>query len=42
VAGEVPLKLSDFGIPIPRFLFLKMKDQIKVAFEVVAVGGESR
>jgi polyisoprenoid-binding protein YceI len=42
VTGEVPLKLSDFGIPIPRFLFLKMKDQIKVAFEVVAVGGESR
>ena len=42
VTGEVPLKLSDFGIPIPRFLFFKLKDQIKVAFEVVAVGGESR
>src|SRR5258705_11136566 len=42
VTGEVPLKLSDFGIPIPRFLFFKLKDQIKVVFEVVAVGGESR
>lgn len=39
VTGEVPLKLSDFGIPIPHFLFLKLKDQIKVVFEVVAVGG---
>ncbi len=42
VTGEVPLKLSDFGIPIPHFLFLKLKDRIKVVLEVVAVGGESR
>src|SRR5437867_2934946 len=33
VTGEVPLRLSDFAIPIPRFLFIKLQDEVKVMFE---------
>lgn len=37
VTGEIPLRLSDFGIRIPRFLFFKVKDEMKVLIDIVAV-----
>jgi polyisoprenoid-binding protein YceI len=36
VTGETSLKMTDYGIPIPGFLFMKVKDEVKVMFEVVA------
>ena len=34
--GSVALTYSDYGIPIPRFLWLVMEDDIKVRFRFVA------
>ena len=36
VTGETSLRMTDYGIPIPGFLFMKVKDEVKVMFEVVA------
>ena len=36
VTGETSLRMTDYGIPIPGFLFMKVKDDVKVMFEVVA------
>ncbi|HEU5180679.1 MAG TPA: YceI family protein [Candidatus Polarisedimenticolia bacterium] len=36
VTGGTVLKLTDYAIPIPKFLFVKMQDQVKVMFEVIA------
>jgi len=36
VEGSVALTYSDYGIPIPRFLWLVMEDDIKVRFRFVA------
>jgi|GEM_PF-747428 len=36
VTGETSLLMTDYGIPIPGFLFMKVKDEVKVMFEVVA------
>ena len=42
VTGETMLRLTDFAIPIPRFLFIKLRDEVKVMFEVVAVAEPPR
>ncbi|RME56862.1 MAG: YceI family protein [Deltaproteobacteria bacterium] len=34
VRGETPLRITDFGIPLPKMLFIKVKDDIRVEFEV--------
>ena len=34
--GSVSLTYSDYGIPIPRFLWLVMEDDIQVRFRFVA------
>src|SRR5262249_55082532 len=36
VTGETTLRMTDYGIPIPGFLFMKVKDEVKVMFDVVA------
>jgi polyisoprenoid-binding protein YceI len=36
LTGEIPLKMSDHGIPVPKFLFLTVEDQVLVRFDVVA------
>ena len=36
VTGQTTLKMSDYAIPLPGFLFLKVKDEVKVMFDVVA------
>lgn len=34
--GRLPLRMSDYGIPIPRFLLLTVEDQVVVSFDVLA------
>jgi polyisoprenoid-binding protein YceI len=34
--GERPLRMSDYGIPIPTFLFLAVEDQVTMRFQVTA------
>jgi polyisoprenoid-binding protein YceI len=34
--GETPLRMTDYGIPIPGFLFLTVNDQVTVRFQVTA------
>lgn len=36
LTGEVPVKMSDYGIPAPKFLFLTVEDLVLVRFDVVA------
>jgi polyisoprenoid-binding protein YceI len=36
LTGEVPVKMSDHGIPVPKFLFLTVEDQVLVRFDVTA------
>jgi hypothetical protein len=36
LAGEVPVKMTDHGIPVPKFLFLTVEDGILVRFDVTA------
>jgi polyisoprenoid-binding protein YceI len=36
VTGQTTVLMSDFAIPIPKFLFTSVKDPVKVMFEVVA------
>ncbi len=36
LAGAIPLRMTDYGIPIPTFLFLAVKDQVVVSFDVAA------
>jgi len=35
--GKVMIKMSDFQIPEPRFLLLRVKDEIEIAFNIRAV-----
>ena len=34
--GEIPLKMSDYRIAIPKFLFFTVEDQVVVRFDVTA------
>ncbi len=36
LTGRVPLQMSDYGIPIPRFLLLAVEDRVVVSFDVLA------
>jgi polyisoprenoid-binding protein YceI len=36
LAGQLPLKMTDYRIRIPRFLFLTVEDTIQVSFDVIA------
>ena len=36
IQGQVPLRLSTFGIPAPSFLFVTMKDEVLVRFRLTA------
>ncbi|MBI2457520.1 MAG: YceI family protein [candidate division NC10 bacterium] len=36
LAAQVPLKMTDYRIRIPRFLFLAVEDQVLVRFDVTA------
>ena len=36
LTGQLPLKMTDYGIPIPRFLLLSVEDQVLVSFDVTA------
>lgn len=36
LTGEVPLKMSDHRIRIPKFLFFTVEDQVVVKFDVTA------
>jgi len=37
VKGKVAIKISDFQIPEPKFLFLRVKDEIKIEFDIQAL-----
>jgi len=39
VSGQTVLKMTDYSIPLPKFLFFTVKDEVKVSFEVTAVPG---
>ncbi len=39
LTANVPIKMTDYRIPIPRFLLLTLEDQVVVSFDVVAKGG---
>ena len=36
LAGQLPVKMTDYGIRIPRFLFLTVEEEVMVSFEVTA------
>ncbi len=36
LAGHLPLRMTDYRIPIPRFLFLTVDDQVVLSFDVTA------
>ncbi len=36
MTGEVPLKMTDYGIRIPKFLLFAVEDQVVVSFDVTA------
>jgi len=36
LAGQLPLKMTDYRIRIPRFFFLTVEDQVVVSFDVTA------
>jgi polyisoprenoid-binding protein YceI len=36
LTGQFPLKMTDYRIRIPRFLFLTVEDQVVVSFDVTA------
>jgi len=36
LAGEVPVKMTEHGIPVPKFLFLTVEDGVLVRFDVTA------
>jgi polyisoprenoid-binding protein YceI len=37
VKGKVTIKMSDFQIPEPKFLLLRVKDEIKIEFDIQAL-----
>ena len=37
LTGTAPVKMSDYGIPVPKLLFLGVEDQVLVRFVVTAV-----
>ena len=34
--GKLPVRMTDYGIRIPRFLFVTVEDQVMVSFDVTA------
>ncbi len=36
LTGQISLMMTDYRIPIPKFLFLTLEDQVMVSFDVVA------
>ncbi len=36
LTGQIPLKMTDYRIPIPKFLLLTVEDQVVVSFDVTA------
>jgi hypothetical protein len=36
LTATLPLKMSDYQIPIPKLLFVAVKDQVQVSFDVLA------
>jgi polyisoprenoid-binding protein YceI len=36
LSGQIPLKMTDYRIQIPRFLFLTVDDQVLISFDVTA------
>jgi polyisoprenoid-binding protein YceI len=36
LTGRLPLRMTDYGIPVPRFLLLRVEDQVVVSFDVLA------
>ncbi len=36
LTGTLPLKMSDYGIPPPRFLLLTVEDEVVVSFDILA------
>lgn len=36
LTGEIPLKMSDYRIALPKFLFFTVEDQVVVSFDVLA------
>jgi polyisoprenoid-binding protein YceI len=36
VSGATTLKMTDYAIPLPKFLFFSVKDEVKVSFDVAA------
>jgi polyisoprenoid-binding protein YceI len=36
LTGEIPLRMSDYRIALPKFLFFTVEDQVVVRFDVVA------
>src|SRR5262245_19139888 len=36
VTGNTVVKMTDYAIPIPKFLFVKVQNEVKVNFEVIA------
>jgi len=36
LTGEVPVRMSDHGIPAPKFLFLTVEDRVLVRFDILA------
>jgi polyisoprenoid-binding protein YceI len=37
LTGEVPVKMTDHGVPVPKFLFLTVEDPVLVRFDVTAI-----
>jgi len=35
LTGEVPVRMSEYGIPVPTILFLTVEDRVLVRFDVV-------
>ncbi|HEX9901110.1 MAG TPA: YceI family protein, partial [Candidatus Methylomirabilis sp.] len=36
LTGDIPLKMTDYRIRIPKFLFFSVEDQVGVSFNVIA------
>jgi polyisoprenoid-binding protein YceI len=36
LTGDIPLKMTDYRIRIPKFLFFSVEDQVVVSFDVIA------
>ncbi len=41
VRGKVTIKMSDFQIPDPNFLFLRVKDEVEISFDIHGFASDS-